>query len=414
MLKYVSGTFFATLLLGALIWVTGAMAQQAATNSGKPNPPVIAWNGSYRNSIPIEVPTFRGLEPHLSLSYDSSRGVRNLSNPGGLLGIGWSMDALSYIERMSGTDAPALNTDKQASGHGVPAYGLTGMPADSFALDGEELIACTQIRFPATSPSCLGVPANGYAARIENFQRIRQDASANTWEVTAKDGTKSLYTSLEGGTSATTFRWHLQSVTDRRGNHIDYSYSCNAAFECTIASISYKNQGSTTAISTISFAAEAPTDITPATYATGKDIRSATLRLRAIRIYNGASLVRAYALNFTKSLSSGQSRLISVQQYGKDATPATGIITGGTSLPPFAMIYSNLAGGAVGPTMTMMPWTWNGSGGSRQFLEDQYLQTGDFNGDGLRNDFFHASTKTVSNLLPSGCTNGFVEFAAGS
>jgi hypothetical protein len=47
-----------------------------------PAQPLTAYNGSYTYNIPIEVPPFRGLEPQLSLSYDSSRGVRN----GGAIG----------------------------------------------------------------------------------------------------------------------------------------------------------------------------------------------------------------------------------------------------------------------------------------------------------------------------------------
>ena len=45
-------------------------AANAAEDSKNPQQPLIAWNGSLRQNIPLAVPGFRGLEPKLSLSYD--------------------------------------------------------------------------------------------------------------------------------------------------------------------------------------------------------------------------------------------------------------------------------------------------------------------------------------------------------
>jgi len=88
----------------AICWPLAAAAQQIAPpiapQSKGPQPPVTAWNGSFTQSIQIEVPAFRGLEPGLSLSYDSSRGLRNIPSAGGLLGVGWSLDGLSVIEKI--------------------------------------------------------------------------------------------------------------------------------------------------------------------------------------------------------------------------------------------------------------------------------------------------------------------------
>ena len=126
-----------------------------------PQAPVTAWNGSYRQNIPLDVPVFRGLEPKLSLSYDSARGVRNVPGAGGLLGIGWSIDGLSVLERASGSPVPAAGVDKAPGGRGVPAYGAAGLPADGFVLDGNELVACAEIQNPASTPSCAVPVAAG-------------------------------------------------------------------------------------------------------------------------------------------------------------------------------------------------------------------------------------------------------------
>ena len=196
-----------------------------------------------------------------------NKGVRGISNADGLLSIGWSVDGLSVIERISGTDVPTAGVDKKASGHGVPAYGAAGFSADSFAIDGTDLIPCAQVQTPSNTPSCsvpVAAGKTGYAARVENYERIRQDPTSNTWTVTAKNGTSSLYIALDGGTAVSTFRWHLASVTDTRGNHIDYTWTCDAAFQCDISTIAYKNQGSSTAVSTITFYKETRPD--PITY----------------------------------------------------------------------------------------------------------------------------------------------------
>jgi RHS repeat-associated protein len=401
MTKRLSLAFCVAVVLTALLSLTSASAQQAPQVYSKGQPPLTAWNGSYRKVIPIEVPAFRGLEPRLSLSYDSARGVRNISSSGGLLGIGWQLDGLSVIERISGNAAPAAGTDKMASGHGVPAYGAN----DSFELDGEELISCSQIQTPGSTPSCatpVAVGQTAYVTRIENFQRVRQDPTANTWIVTAKDGTQSLYTSLESGaTSATAFRWHLKSVTDRRGNHVDYAWSCNATNECTISTINYVNQGATpVTTSQIQFDTDVRPD--PVTYATGRDIRSITQRIRTIEVKNKAAtalaLVKAYALSYEVSASTGMSRLTQVQEYGKDATIAAGIVTGGTSLPPFKMTYSTMTGTGSGPTFVSSTWVAGTAVPGQPPLYNAagaYFTGTDYNGDNL-DDYTSVSSTCTS------------------
>ena len=189
--------------LGGTAGLAQAVSEQSSS-SDQPKAaqfPVSAWNGSLKRTIDIAVPAFRGLEPDLSLSYDSARGLRNISPAGGILGVGWEVDGLSAIERISGTPVPAAGTEKQASGRGVPAFGAAGFAADSFALDGAELISCAEIQSPSSSPSCAVPVASGktaYTGRIESYQRIRQNVTDNSWEVTNRSGIVYLYRSFEG------------------------------------------------------------------------------------------------------------------------------------------------------------------------------------------------------------------------
>ncbi len=415
--------------LSITLSLSSAFAQETPPANNKAQPPLTAWNGSYRKAIPIEVPGFRGLEPRLSLSYDSARGVRNISSSGGMLGLGWQIDGLSAIERMSGTPIPAAGTDKMASGHGVPAYGAAGFAPDSFAIDGEELIPCAQIQTPSGSPSCATPTAGGqtaYVTRVENYQRIRQDATANTWIITAKDGTQSLYTSLEAGaTSATAFRWYLRSVTDRRGNHVDYNWWKDpnvVTSEPVLSWIGYYNQGAASYHSATIFYYDGRPD--PVSFATGKDVRTISLRLRSIGISHGGQPLKAYALSYEQSPSTGASRLTQVQEYGRDYTinTSTSVISGGTALPPFKMTYSDLNGGAAGPAFNSQTWNTNLPSTRDQFgyASTAPVASGDFNGDGRRGDLFKPNqmiywhTNTSQNCCEGyASSGGYLAYATG-
>jgi RHS repeat-associated protein len=385
-----------------------------------PQPPIAAWNGSYTDRIEIEVPSFRGLEPNLTLTYDSSRGVRNIPSAGGILGIGWSMGGLSVIERTAGSFAPAAGTDVKPGGSGAPAYGAAGLPPDGFMLDGTELVLCAHLQNQASSPSCAMPVASGqtaYTARNETYQRIRQEPATNSWEVTSQAGVKSVYTSLEGSDPSQTFRWHLTSVTDRRGNHVDYAWTCNPTFECTISSIRMFNQGAASPVSEVKFYAEARPDTV--SHSSGKDIRLITQRLKAIEVKASGQLLRAYKLTYEQSPSTGFSRLTQVQQFGRDATIDTnGNVSAPSALPPYLMTYSDLSGGAQGPTLQRSDWSnYSGSQGGSPYP----VQVGDFNGDGLRNDFSQAARGEVQpgggGGIGSGsltCSGGFRAYATGA
>ncbi len=298
-------------------------------------------------------PAFRGLEPDLALSYDSSRGLRNIPAAGGLLGLGWTIDGLSVIERVSGSAAPPKDAsgnvtgNKPAAGKGAPAYGVASLPPDSFVIDDAEMVACVDLVLPTPSPSCVqasGDTGERYATRFERFRKVRFLASTNKWEVTGQDGTKTTYTALDGGTSTTTFRWHIRSVMDTKGNHVDYTWSCETDKHCAIDRIQYFNTstpGSTpatlsasTPVGEVRFRTKELQDAAdqvhsnPVTYATGFEIRHIRKRLKFIEVSavtaSGAlSAVRRYNLSYQEAQESGLSLLTSVQKVGMAGARAT-------------------------------------------------------------------------------------------
>jgi RHS repeat-associated protein len=143
-----------------------ARAVALPASEGEANP---FW-GSYRQSIPIAVPAFHGLEPQLALSYDSSGG-------NGFAGTGWRLAGFSSIERTS-------------PGGGIPRYD----DGDGYRLDGEELIPCPP---GGSSPSCRA--GGTHFTRTESFERIQQVAAVPggaAWVVTGRDGTQRTYTPI--------------------------------------------------------------------------------------------------------------------------------------------------------------------------------------------------------------------------
>jgi YD repeat-containing protein len=339
------GTGWARRLIGWLValWPLAALAQQvappAALDRVGPKQPITAYNGSYTYSIPIEVPKFRGLEPALSLSYDSARGIRNIASTGGWLGVGWKLEGVSAIERVSGAFPRASGQDKKTGGRGSPAYGIAGSLPDHFAIDGVELIACSDLQNTTTSPSCIA--GGTHAPRVETFLRYKALTASYGWEVTEKDGTKRAYASLQGATSFDqTFRWHLTRVTDVRGNHVDYAWSCPVGEACVVSDIKYFNQDdATTEIDAIRFLYEIRPD--PISTATGQALQTIKKRLIAIDVLGTRARARAYKLSYDTGTATALSRLVSVQQYGKDAQFTGAAITGGTPLAPTTLTYAN-------------------------------------------------------------------------
>src|SRR5205823_4448914 len=123
----------------------------AATGSAHAD---VADNGSYQNSISVEVPAFHEITPVIRLIYDSNAG-------NGPLGLGWSLAASSQITRTSRMQ-------------GVPHYDAT----DQLWLDGMELLPC------AGAPQSVSCSTGGtHTTRVEGVTRITQDTATNTWTV---------------------------------------------------------------------------------------------------------------------------------------------------------------------------------------------------------------------------------------
>jgi RHS repeat-associated protein len=340
----------------------------------------VAPPGSYQTTIPITVPAFHGLEPRLSIAYDSGTG-------NGPLGVGWSLSGVSEVRR-------------SARGKGTPRYDS----GDVFYLDGMELTRCG----PDTdSPSCRYPPADtpgtiSYATRSETFQRVAFEPSlaGGRWHVWRKDGTRLIY---EAGsmTSDGPFRWTLATVHDTAGNTVQYHYDENGAgqkfqSERYLDAITYNG-------TQVKLYYESRPDAQ--TYATGRGVIVQRKRLRTIDVTVGDGHARAYALRYCPrpdapcpSRAAGRSLLQEVQQYGTDVQvdPNSGTIMGGSSLPPIRLSYTDAQADrmwaatatpligkepGVGPQPTSL-YRDVEVGPGQVGIGFQLVTTGDVNGDG--------------------------------
>ncbi|WP_312408766.1 SpvB/TcaC N-terminal domain-containing protein, partial [Rhizobium sp.] len=287
-----------------------AVASEAGENENgrafnapdKPSIPEIAGNGFFTQKIAIDVPAFRDLEPKLSLSYNSGRKTRLGGLYQGWAGYAWGMDGLDVIERAT-------------PGYGVPAYD-TG---DIYLLNGEELVACTT---GMVAGSCLA--GGTHVTEVENFKRVVFDSAANTWTVTDRDGTRSVFKSvmaLTGSTPAADStdyklqhdgRYLLAQVIDTNNNTVSYAYTCPQSPVCYPSKVTYGGGAS------INFYYEVRPDWQ--IMANGLSLSYTRYRLITIGVSAGGALRSAYKLTYDQAPISNVSRLVKVEKYGKSST----------------------------------------------------------------------------------------------
>jgi RHS repeat-associated protein len=342
----------------------GASPARAQSDSTQ----VVAFSGGFMTTVPIGVPTFRGLEPKVSLAYMSSPG-------NALAGVGWYVNAASSIERA-------------VRGRGAPRYNAN----DVFYLDGQLLVPCVS---GSTSASC--VAGGTHSTRVENYQKIQWDSANNRWFVWTKDGVKSTYSSIHTTTGGT-FRWGLTSQQDTKANTVTYAWWCDPGYNCYLDTISYNTN-------TIKFYWELRTD--QDTFATGGGYGAVRHRLKSIDVKVGSARLRVYKLTYTTSSITQRSILQSVQQYGKDAAvDSTGAVTSGSYLPAMTMSTS---GGAVS-----MASLWGNSNMGQGVNALKWLPL-DVNGDG-KSDFVqlwnNGGNLAAIVYTSSGC--GFTTTASGN
>lgn len=313
--------------------IVATVEEPAPKTPAEPDP--APFSGSYTRSFGLTLPPFHGIAPKLAALYDSNGGWHAGEFDAGWIGVGWRMDGFSEIHRAS------------AKG-GSPRFDASAVldSSDVYRLDGVEIAPCSA---GTNSASCTtGTTKIGnFEARWENDQRIRYDATANSWTVWQKDGTRSVYQAVStwasgiGSTPADVahrFRWRLAQVIDTDGNTVTYSYDCATLPVCWPSRIAYGPYE-------VIFHDEA--NPTPLRRATGKTVATLDRRLRSIEVKAAGQPLKAWRFDHAASPATGLPRLTEIVEFGDDAVfSADGFVTG-----PFLPVTSFVYSGTALPTM---------------------------------------------------------------
>jgi len=208
----------AVIILFLPVIFSGFMLQAQNSNPVGAIPGVIDVSpmGAATYTIPIEVvPGTQGMQPNLSVVYNSMGGM-------GILGMKWNLAGLSAITRCGQT--PYYDDGN------ITAIQWTTQ--GKFALDGERLININ---------GDYAVNGTEYATEVENFTRIVQYGNYSAWKtfyfkVYTDDGTIIEYGNTEDSKlfmliplrkDAPLLSWQINKITDANGNYMTFHYGAN-------------------------------------------------------------------------------------------------------------------------------------------------------------------------------------------
>lgn len=252
--------------------------------------------GSASYTIPINVPNgVGGMQPSISLNYNSQGG-------NGIMGMGWSLSAVSAITRVPNN----IYNDKKVTGVQLNAE-------DRFAIDGNRLIV-TNMNY--------GEPTSEYHTELESYRTVTANGQLGTGpsSFTVKDAEGRTF---EYGLSTNSrglipgkmepYMWLLEKVSDLNGNSMLYKYSNNAG-ELYLMSIEYTYpQNGSPAQYSVDFTYDTKPD-PQFSYLAGYKIAT-TLKLNKIAVTQKSPLkyIRTYNLNYALDY---YTHLISVTELG--------------------------------------------------------------------------------------------------
>jgi RHS repeat-associated protein len=302
----------------------------------------VGTDGSATYTIPIATaPGIGGLQPQLSLTYNSNTG-------NGEVGVGWSISGLSTLHRC-GTNL--------ASDNAVDAVDFDDN--DKYCLDGQRLVNVlgdygaegTQYRTEFddfSSIESLGsegtyfveelisspyMGATGSTHNPQSFKVVTRDG--RTIEYGSTDGSRlsremaflacdGTYTEIYEGhpllncddwayhREDRTYQWMISKVTDRYNNTITFTYdNDDSTGEQRIQDIVYNGDKSR-----VQFVYQPRTDIAKGYFAGGVTLQGQ--RLQKVLSYSDNTVLRALNLDYEYSAKTGDSRLISIEECADD------------------------------------------------------------------------------------------------
>jgi len=254
----------------------------------------ISPQGAAVYSIPIAVPPgVNGLQPNLSLVYNSQAG-------NGPLGVGWGLSGLSSISRCPAT----LDQDGFTGG-------INFNTSDRFCLDGQRLVVVS---------GSYGVDNSKYRTEVDSlsnitaYDTITSNSGPEYFIVKTKDGKTLQYGGIgnsgvkQQGGNGSYIAWNLAKITDSSLNTIDFTYSSILTFNSQgyypIVRIDYNTRISTVSTS-VRFSYAVRTDVIN-NYLAGSKLFIPE-RMTNIKTYLNDEVIRDYRVTYIDSPSTSRS-----------------------------------------------------------------------------------------------------------
>ena len=360
-------------LFGLIVLIPASFAPSAyATAVGAtPGSHQVSPSGAFTYTIPIAVPPgTAGIEPKLSLSYNSQGG-------NGLLGMGWSLAGLSVIHR-----CPKTMVQDGVIG------GVNYNANDRYCLDGQRLVAIS---------GTYGADATEYRTESESYSRIvsygSQGSGPAWWKVWTKSGQILEYgntadSRIEAQGKTEVMLWSLNKLQDTVGNYLTISYiedTPNGQYYPDRIDYTGNGNAGKTPGNSVRFVYEARPDITPLFQA--GSLNKTTVRLTSVQTYADTALIKEYRLAYEQSSANKNSRITGLMECSEQCINAT------------SFSWQNLV-------PVLGSWTWTGSP-VFGFRTIKWL-IGDFNGDG-KTDIAVTSTNGDILMRLSAGVGGFVQ-----
>jgi|GEM_PF-6835404 len=257
--------------------------------------------GSASYSIPIDCPPgINGMQPNISLTYNSQGGD-------GPLGNGWNIGGLSSITSIAKNQ---YNSDT-----------LTGLDFSKkallYSLDGNTLYS-----------SSLDYGGNGceYSTENQTYQHVfsygslAQNFGPEKFTVTAKDGTLMEYgyrVYPENSTFNTPCQWLISKITDTNGNYLTFSYTNQGKFQTVLSRVDYTgNSSGTSPFASINFNYENKSTVN-SSFLAGKRFEDALL-LKSVVVTNTSNNQQIRRYDLTYNIVDGKYYLNKITQTGDD------------------------------------------------------------------------------------------------
>ena len=284
-------------------------------------------DGSAEYRLPLDTPAGRnGIEPHLSLVYNSRAGS-------GVLGPGWSLEGIHRITRCKRTYGRGAET-------GQPPASLKFTSSDELCLDSEQLVAVApgdyrtkrdqQSRIVVTSSDAQG-PVTFTVYRKNGTIEYYGDGTGHA--TTKRLGNIDISGSAIGFTTVTR-EWLMSRLVDRHGNTMTatYDYPMFSAEGVQVAgpglpkTLSYTSNPGTgrAATKTVTFVYTTVPELQLNKFDSGVPVGGGGQLLTEIDVTAPRpvvpGLVTKYKLNYVKYTHTRRSLLRRVQRCGGDGT----------------------------------------------------------------------------------------------